>query len=245
MKVTSSPNEASFLRSGSAATTSNSSASTQARQPAHNEGPLSQLKNRNSPGRDNGSPVRAALPDSDPSFGARGHHHTSRHHGSSHSHRSQQPAPPQTTPFHAGTQNDCGLHTIAAMTGWSEQQVVQSLGLTQQQVQHISAYGMQPHEFTAALNHLNGPNNGTVHHRQGSPRSLAASLPQLQDGGQFALGIERNAGIGHLVSAQRMGNQLVVTDRQSGQRHVFNTEQDLQNYLAQSGVARVHTWYNQ
>ncbi|AKJ31946.1 hypothetical protein AAW51_5255 [Caldimonas brevitalea] len=183
------------------------------------------------------------MPGSDPSFGTRGHHYTSGH-GASNTNHSQQPAPPQTTPFHAGTHNDCGLHTIAAMTGWSEQQVVQSLGLTQQQIQHISAHGMQPQEFTDALTRLNG-NNGTVHHRQGSPRSLAASLPQLPDGAQFALGIERNAGIGHLVTGQRLGNQLVMTDRQSGQRQALSTDQDLQNYLAQSGASRVHTWYNQ
>ncbi|WP_143100255.1 hypothetical protein [Variovorax sp. 770b2] len=150
----------------------------------------------------------------------------------------QQPA--QITPFHAGTQNDCSLHTIAAMTGWSEQQIVQSLGLSQQQLQHISAHGMKLDEFTTALNHLH---NGNVTHRQGSPHLLAATLHELPNGGQFALGIERGAGIGHVVAAQRVGNQLVVTDRQTGRQMAFNSQQDLQNHLTQSGVSKVHTWY--
>lgn len=154
----------------------------------------------------------------------------------------QQSAPSQTTPFHAGTQNDCGLHTIAALTGWTEQQVVQGLGLSQQQVQHIANHGMQPADVTAALGRIN---NGNVSHRQGSPRTLAASLPQLPDGHQFAMGMQRNAGIGHLVAGQRVGNQLVVTDRQTGQQMAFNSEQDLHNYLSQNGVSQVHTWYNQ
>lgn len=150
----------------------------------------------------------------------------------------QQPA--QTTPFHAGTQNDCSLHTIAAMTGLSEQQVVQSLGLTQERLQHISAHGMKLDEFTTALNHLN---NGNVTHRQGSSQLLGATLHELPDGGQFALGIERGAGIGHIVAAQRVGNQLVVTDRQTGKQMAFNSQQDLQKYLSDSGVSKVHTWY--
>lgn len=264
MKVTSSPHHSTVPPAPGATHAPTSATSRQVRPPAANEGPLSPLKARSSAPRDSAPPLRAALPGSTPSFGAR-HHSTSRHgsshsHSAHHSHHSQsahnarashhsqypshaQPSSQAThTPFHAGTRNDCSLHTIAAMTGWSEQQVVQSLGLTQQQVQHISTHGMQPQEFTAALNHLNG---GNVHHRQGSPRSFAASLPQLQDGGQFALGMERNAGIGHLVSARRAGNQLVVTDRQSGQQMVFNSQQDLQNYLNQSGASRIHTWYNQ
>lgn len=268
MKINSSHQEARLPTSDSASKTpSLSSQPSPARPSASGEGPLGQLKARNAPASTAGAPpVRAELPNAGAAFGARHRsHHSSHHsysHGSSnHSHHSQypqysqqpqysqsqyaqQPAAPQTTPFHAGTQNDCSLHTIAAMTGWSEQQVVQSLGLTQQQIQHISAHGMQPNDFTAALRHLNG-NNGTVHHRQGSPNSFASSLPHLQDGGQFALGMERNSGIGHLVSAQRHGNQLVVTDRQSGQQMTFNSQQDLQNYLSQSGASRIHTWYNQ
>jgi hypothetical protein len=209
-------------------------------------------------GATSATPVRAEPPSSDAGFGARPRsHHSSRYHPyhpnqSKRPRYAQQPqyaqqsVAAQSTPFHAGTQNDCSLHTIAAMTGWSEQQVVQSLGLTQQQIRHISAHGMQPQDFTAALTHLNGNSNGTtVHHRQGSPGSLAASLPHLQDGGQFALGIERHAGLGHLVTARRAGFQLVVTDRQSGQQMTFNSREDLQVYLDQSGAARVHTWYNQ
>ncbi|UXH76377.1 hypothetical protein [Roseateles amylovorans] len=272
MKISSSTKESGLHPSGGASSATPSATHTPARTSASGEGPLGQLKARDaSPSQSSASRVRAELPGSNVAFGARHHsHHSSSRHGSSHTHHSQQPqysqpqysqpqysqpqyaqpqyaqqpAAAQTTPFHAGTQNDCSLHTIAAMTGWSERQVVQSLGLTQQQVQHISAYGMQPQDFTAALTHLNG-NNGSVHHRQGSPSSLAASLPHLQDGGQFALGIERNNGIGHLVTAQRAGDQLVVTDRQSGQRMTFSSQQELQNYLAQSGTSRVHTWYNQ
>jgi hypothetical protein len=165
---------------------------------------------------------------------------TSRTSGASRSHRSAAPSN-STTPYHAGTQNDCSLHTMAAMTGYSEQQIVQALGLSERQLQHVSAYGMEPNDFTAALNHLNG---NRVNHNYGPPSSLAGSMSQLPDGHQFALGVERSAGIGHVVSAQRVGSQLVITDRQSGQRLAFNSERDLQDYLSHSNAAQVHTWYD-
>jgi hypothetical protein len=145
------------------------------------------------------------------------------------------------TPIHAGTRNDCGLHTIAALTGWSEQTVCQQLGLTQQHVEWISANGMQPDLLSKAFQIIN---NGNVAHRQGPPDQLIRDLSNFPDGHQFALGIQRGHGIGHLVSARRIGNSLEITDRQIGARYSLHSAQDLANYLHQEGAAQVHTWYN-
>ncbi|MGU7810755.1 hypothetical protein [Burkholderia sp. AW49-1] len=146
-----------------------------------------------------------------------------------------------TTPFHAGTQNDCGLHTIASITGWSEPTVVQKLGLSEQDVKNISAQGMQPDTMTAAFKHIN---NGNVEHRQGTADDLVKGLAQLPEGHQFALGMQRDAGIGHLVSAKRVGDRLDITDRQVNQTTSVHNEQELQQYLQQQGASIIHTWYN-
>ena len=245
MKISSSPNDAKLVRSDSGPDTRNSQSNTQKRLPAQNNGPLGQLKTRSLPARSNASPARAARPQSGAAPSAGPHQQAGRLGASQASQPPNALAPAPATPFHTGTQNDCTLHTIAAMTGWSEQQVVQTLGLTQQGLQHISAHGMQPQEFTQALTIANGSNNGAVHHRQGSASKLTTDLKTLPDGAQFALGIERNTGIGHMVTGKRVGNDLIVTDRQVGQTHTLSTPQDLQNYLTQSGAANLHVWYNQ
>ena len=148
--------------------------------------------------------------------------------------------PVQTTPYHSGTANDCGLHTIAAMTGWSEQQVVQSLGLNQRDLNHIAAHGMEPNIVTAALQRINP---GQTYHNQLSPQQFMNNLGGLPEGHQFALGMQRSSGIGHLVSAKRVGDSLVITDRQVGTRTTLRSPQDLADFLNQSGASRVHTWY--
>ncbi|VWC56855.1 hypothetical protein BCO18175_00450 [Burkholderia contaminans] len=146
-----------------------------------------------------------------------------------------------TTPFHAGTQNDCGLHTIASLTGWSEPTVVQKLGLSEQDVKDISAHGMQPDTVTAAFKHIN---NGNVEHRQGTADDLVKGLAQFPEGHQFALGMQRDSGIGHLVSAKRVGDRLDITDRQINQTTSVRNEQELQQYLQQQGASKIHTWYD-
>ncbi|MBN3835105.1 hypothetical protein [Burkholderia sp. Ac-20344] len=119
--------------------------------------------------------------------------------------------------------------------------MVQKLGLSKQDVKNISAHGMQPDTVTAAFKQIN---NGNVEHRQGTADDLVKGLAQFPEGHQFALGMQRDSGIGHLVSAKRVGDRLDITDRQVNQTTSVHNEQELQQYLQQPGASKIHTWYN-
>jgi hypothetical protein len=148
----------------------------------------------------------------------------------------------RTTAFHAGTHNDCGLHTIASMTGMSEEAVVKALGLSQRDIEHISAHGIEPDQFTAMMSYLN---NGDVMHRHGTAAELVNDfLPNVPDGHQFAVGMQRPDGIGHLVAAERVGDHLQIHDRQIGTRTDLHSQEELNDYMWRQGATRVHTWYN-
>ncbi|MCP9270332.1 hypothetical protein M5U04_20220 [Xenorhabdus sp. XENO-1] len=148
-----------------------------------------------------------------------------------------------TTPFHAGTRNDCSLHTIAALSGWSESETVSRLGLSTESVESISRHGMLSDDVTTALNIAN---NGNVEGPyQFSIDGFIAKLNEFPDQRKFALGIQRDTGIGHLVAVGRSGNSLEIYDRQVRSYLTFTESDSLRRYLVDNlGSATLRVWYS-
>ncbi|WP_199639227.1 RHS repeat-associated core domain-containing protein [Serratia sp. PAMC26656] len=146
-----------------------------------------------------------------------------------------------TTPFNAGTRNDCGLHTVAALSGLSESETVSRLGLSPEGVESISRDGMKLDDMTEALKIVH--NGNAVYHTQHSLDGLVTELHKLPDQGKIALGIQRDTGIGHLVAARRNGTSLEILDRQTGVLSTFTDADSLKRHLRSLGASTFHTWY--
>ncbi|CAD7376296.1 hypothetical protein [Xanthomonas arboricola] len=156
--------------------------------------------------------------------------------------QAQQMRPLGMPPFHAGTSNDCGLHTIAALTGLAEADVVNGLGLTPDNIQYISQHGMTPDQFTWAITKFE---NSNVRHQRGSPQDLANALHELPNYEKIAIGMERHSGIGHLVAGMRQGEKLVIWDRQVNHVTEVKTREELLDYFNSHNVSSVQTWSRQ
>ncbi|WP_157659596.1 hypothetical protein [Burkholderia ubonensis] len=146
---------------------------------------------------------------------------------------------PQAT-FHAGTANDCGLHTIAAIMDMNDQQVINALGLSPSTLNHFIAKGMDIDEFTAACKIVN---NGSITHTTGTVDQFIAGLNGLADGQRVAVGIEPAQGIGHLVAFRRNGSVIEVLDRQIGVLNTFNDPGSVEKYLRSIGAQNIHAWH--
>lgn len=148
-----------------------------------------------------------------------------------------------TTPFHAGTRNDCSLHTIAALSGWSEFETVSRLGLSQESVESISMHGMGLNDVTTALSIAN--NGNAVTHTELSIDEFIDALSEWPDQRKVALGIQRDTGIGHLVAAGRSGNSLEIYDRQAGVSSTLTEVDSIRRYLVEYlGSSTLHIWYS-
>ncbi|NIJ93630.1 hypothetical protein FHT12_002327 [Xanthomonas campestris] len=216
MKVSSAPQTA---HSYTNPVVNSPSAERQSRPTTKSDGPLAQLQGRSAPKRYRTAPKPAQS-----------------------NAQAQQMRPLGMPPFHAGTSNDCGLHTIAALTGLAEADVVNGLGLTPDNIQYISQHGMTPDQFTWAISKFE---NGSVKHQRGSPQDLASALHQLPNYEKIAIGMERHSGIGHLVAAMRQGEKLVIWDRQVSHVTEVRTREELLHYFNSNNVSSVQTWSRQ
>ncbi|MBB6577519.1 hypothetical protein HNP33_001575 [Comamonas odontotermitis] len=145
-------------------------------------------------------------------------------------------------PYHYGTQNDCGLHTLAAKAGCSKEEVCERLGLSRQEANYINENGMSREDFANAFQKLTGRN--TNYRSSGSTDELIETVSGFREGKRFAIGIERESGIGHLVAATRGSNSLEFDDRQINSRYSASSREEVNAYLSQQGGANYHVFYS-